>query len=91
MHHAVLIKHSFPPPPDSMACSVSSCDLVASPNSPSCIKVHKAAKPVTRRYKFVATWGTAAPDGFNTPTVLINKVFPAPTIYANAGDRIVVE
>lgn len=76
---------------DTFACSVSSCSLPASPNSASCAEVHKIAKPVTRRYKFVATWGKSAPDGFEVDTVLVNGKYPAPTIWSNAGDRIIVE
>lgn len=75
----------------SLACALSSCDLGASPGSTACAAVHAAAKPVTRRFKFVATWGTAAPDGYATPTVFVNGKWPAPTIFANAGDRIIVQ
>ena len=33
----------------------------------------------------------AAPDGFEVDAVLINGQYPGPTIYANAGDRIIVQ
>lgn len=75
----------------SFGCSISSCSLPASPNSASCAAVHATAKPVTRRFKFVATWGKAAPDGYEVDVVLVNGKYPAPTIWANAGDRIIVE
>ena len=54
-------------------------------------KVHARAQPVTRRFKFTATWGKAAPDGYEVDAVLVNGQYPAPTIYANAGDRIIVQ
>lgn len=75
----------------SFACSLSSCVLAASPNSKACGDAHRRIKPVTRKYKFVAEWGRAAPDGFEVKVVLINGAYPAPTIFANVGDRVVVE
>ena len=44
-------------------CATPSCTLVASPNSPQCAASHAASHPVVRKYKLVATWGMAAPDG----------------------------
>ena len=44
-------------------CATPSCTLEASPASPQCIAAHAAAQPVVRKYKLVATWGMAAPDG----------------------------
>ena len=73
------------------ACSISSCSLLASPNSDACKEVHGSANTVTRRYKLVATWGKAAPDGKEVDVVLINGQYPAPTIFSNAGDRLIVE
>lgn len=73
------------------ACSISSCSLPASPNSDACKQVHGNANTVTRRYKLVATWGKAAPDGKEVDVVLINGLYPAPTIFSNAGDRLIVE
>ena len=73
------------------ACSISSCSLAASPNSEACKEVHGNANTVTRRYKLVATWGRAAPDGKEVDVVLINGLYPAPTISSNAGDRLIVE
>lgn len=39
----------------------------------------------------VLSWGTAAPDGFKRPVILVNGKFPAPTLEADLGDRIVIE
>ena len=78
---------------DSVVCTLTSCDLAASPASPRCAAVHKAARAgaKTHRYKWIATWGKAAPDGYTVDAVFINGKYPAPTIYANAGDRVIVE
>jgi iron transport multicopper oxidase len=78
-------------PDTGFSCSLSSCELAASPNSAACQGVHSARQPAIRRYKLVATWGKVAPDGFETSAVLVNGQFPSPTIYANSGDRIIVE
>lgn len=75
----------------SHACAQASCVLPGSPNSKACADAHKRIKAVTRRYKIVAEWGKMAPDGFGMRVILLNGAYPGPTIFANVGDRIVVE
>ncbi|KAI0482049.1 Cupredoxin [Xylariaceae sp. FL0804] len=45
---------------------------------------------VTRQYHFTVARATIAPDGVDTPAILINNQFPGPTIEANWGDWIEV-
>ncbi|KAL6309474.1 multicopper oxidase [Sparassis latifolia] len=44
----------------------------------------------TRYYNWTVTQATGAPDGFSKPMLVVNGIFPGPTIEANEGDRIVV-
>lgn len=43
---------------------------------------------ITREYTLNITLGTAAPDGFARPVILINGRFPGPTLSANPFDPI---
>ncbi|EKM52883.1 uncharacterized protein PHACADRAFT_261553 [Phanerochaete carnosa HHB-10118-sp] len=47
--------------------------------------------PTTRTYDFVVTEMEGAPDGFTKPMLVVNGLFPGPTIEANQGDRLVVK
>lgn len=75
----------------SFACSLSSCVLTGSPNSKVCKDARQRVKPVVRRYVLNATWGRASPDGYDVRVILINGAYPGPTLFANVGDRVVVE
>ncbi|KAK1751102.1 multicopper oxidase-domain-containing protein [Echria macrotheca] len=44
--------------------------------------------PATRDYVFNITVGSAAPDGFLKPMILVNGQSPGPLIEANTGDRL---
>ncbi|GJE96139.1 multicopper oxidase [Phanerochaete sordida] len=46
--------------------------------------------PTTRHYNFVVSEMKGAPDGFTKTMLVVNGVFPGPTIEANQGDQIVV-
>ena len=45
---------------------------------------------IIRTYDFTVSRGMIAPDGYETPVLLVNGVFPGPTIEANWGDTIQV-
>ncbi|EKM52837.1 uncharacterized protein PHACADRAFT_149761 [Phanerochaete carnosa HHB-10118-sp] len=45
----------------------------------------------TRYYDFVVSEMKGAPDGFTKNMLVVNGVFPGPTIEANQGDRLVVK
>jgi hypothetical protein len=51
-------------------CSIPSCVRAASPHSPRCQAVWDRVKPVVRKYKLVATWGRANPDGVERDIIL---------------------
>ena len=72
-------------------CSIPSCVREASPHSPPCQAVWDRVKPVQRKYRLVATWGTANPDGNERPVILVNGKFPGPTITGAVGDRLIIE
>ncbi|EKM55004.1 uncharacterized protein PHACADRAFT_60261, partial [Phanerochaete carnosa HHB-10118-sp] len=44
----------------------------------------------TRSYDFVISQVQGAPDGVSKPMLVVNGMYPGPTIEANQGDRIVV-
>ncbi|KZT04954.1 multicopper oxidase [Laetiporus sulphureus 93-53] len=44
----------------------------------------------TRYYDFVVEEGTGAPDGVEKTMLVVNGLYPGPTIEANTGDRIIV-
>ncbi|SGY20472.1 BQ5605_C016g08067 [Microbotryum silenes-dioicae] len=44
----------------------------------------------TRTYQFVVEERMGSPDGFSKKMLVVNGMFPGPTIEANQGDRIVV-
>nr|AAS21670.1 multicopper oxidase 4B [Phanerodontia chrysosporium] len=46
--------------------------------------------PTTRHFNFVVSQMNGSPDGFSKPMLVVNGLFPGPTIEANQGDRIVV-
>ncbi|EKM52908.1 uncharacterized protein PHACADRAFT_100639 [Phanerochaete carnosa HHB-10118-sp] len=46
--------------------------------------------PTTRNFNFVVSEMDGAPDGFNKTMLVVNGLFPGPTIEANQGDQIVV-
>ena len=46
--------------------------------------------PQTRTYDFVVSQVHGAPDGVRKPMLVVNGMYPGPTIEANQGDRIVV-
>lgn len=46
--------------------------------------------PQTRAYDFVISQVQGAPDGVSKPMLVVNGIYPGPTIEANQGDRIVV-
>ncbi|EKM52861.1 uncharacterized protein PHACADRAFT_100787 [Phanerochaete carnosa HHB-10118-sp] len=46
--------------------------------------------PKTRHYNFVVSEMKGAPDGFTKNMLVVNGLFPGPTIEANQGDRLVV-
>ncbi|EKM52914.1 uncharacterized protein PHACADRAFT_261609 [Phanerochaete carnosa HHB-10118-sp] len=45
----------------------------------------------TRSYDFVVSQVQGAPDGVDKPMLVVNGMYPGPTIEANQGDRIVVK
>ena len=47
--------------------------------------------PTTRHYNFVVSQRQGAPDGFSKPMLVVNGMYPGPTIEANQHDRIVVK
>ncbi|GJE96110.1 multicopper oxidase [Phanerochaete sordida] len=47
--------------------------------------------PQTREYDFVVSQVEGAPDGVRKPMLVVNGVYPGPTIEANQHDRIVVK
>ncbi|POY75890.1 hypothetical protein BMF94_0973 [Rhodotorula taiwanensis] len=49
-----------------------------------------AEAPTTRYYDFVVQQRDGAPDGFNKSMLVVNGMYPGPTIEANVDDRIVV-
>nr|AAS21661.1 multicopper oxidase 2A-I8 splice variant [Phanerodontia chrysosporium] len=46
--------------------------------------------PQTRSYDFVISQVLGAPDGVSKPMLVVNGMYPGPTIEVNQGDRIVV-
>ena len=46
--------------------------------------------PRTRSYDFVVAQVQGAPDGVGKPMLVVNGMYPGPTIEANQGDRVVV-
>ena len=46
--------------------------------------------PQTRSYDFVVSQVQGAPDGVSKPMLVVNGMYPGPTIEANQGDRIIV-
>lgn len=46
--------------------------------------------PQTRSYDFVVSQVQGAPDGVSKTMLVVNGMYPGPTIEANQGDRIVV-
>ena len=77
--------------PSKYFCSIPACVRAASPLSPTCQQVWDRVKPLQRKYKLVATWGWANPDGVEREVILLNGKFQGPTIRGNVGDRIIVE
>lgn len=77
--------------PSEYFCSIPSCVRTASPHSSKCQQVWDRVKPVQRKYKLVATWGWANPDGVEREVILLNGKFQGPTFRGNVGDRIIVE
>ncbi|EKM52892.1 uncharacterized protein PHACADRAFT_261563 [Phanerochaete carnosa HHB-10118-sp] len=47
--------------------------------------------PTTRTYDFVVSEMEGAPDGVTKPMLVVNGVFPGPTIEANQGDRLIIK
>lgn len=72
-------------------CSIGSCNLAASPYSPTCAAAHKLLKPAVRKFKLVLEEGYVNPDGVQKKAILVNGQFPGPTLEVNLGDQVVVE
>ncbi|KAA1477561.1 multicopper oxidase 2A [Dentipellis sp. KUC8613] len=47
-------------------------------------------QPQTREYNFTVGQVQGAPDGFSRPMLVVNGMYPGPTIEANQGDRLVI-
>nr|AAS21667.1 multicopper oxidase 3B-I10 splice variant [Phanerodontia chrysosporium] len=47
--------------------------------------------PQTRSHAFVVSEVEGAPDGVRKPMLVVNGMYPGPTIEANQGDRVVVK
>ncbi|BGP59358.1 hypothetical protein NBRC10512_005153 [Rhodotorula toruloides] len=46
--------------------------------------------PTTRHYDFLLEERTGSPDGFDKPMLVVNGMYPGPTIEVNNDDRVVV-
>lgn len=84
----------------------SSLVVKAPPSSSFFLNGLKGQRPTTRRYNFVISELTGAPDGFSKPMLVVNGThraslhdtmadrfagqWPGPTIEANQGDRLVI-
>ncbi|KAJ3484465.1 hypothetical protein NLI96_g5633 [Meripilus lineatus] len=64
--------------------------LQSSPPSNFVLNGLKGQPPQTRVYAFNVSNALGAPDGVVRPMLVVNGMFPGPTIEANQGDRIII-
>ncbi|TFY75256.1 hypothetical protein EWM64_g8757 [Hericium alpestre] len=78
---------------DSSAATSTSSDLPqlqTSPRSNFVLNGLAGQPPQTREYNFTVEQASGAPDGFTRRMLVVNGMYPGPTIEANQGDRLVV-
>lgn len=64
--------------------------LTTSPQTNFVLDGLQGQPPQTRTYFFTIAEATGAPDGVSKPMLVVNGMYPGPTIEANQGDTVVV-
>ncbi|KAI0261865.1 multicopper oxidase 2A [Gloeopeniophorella convolvens] len=64
--------------------------LTAQPGSNFAVGSIIGQSPQDRKYNFTVALANGAPDGVNKTMLVVNGIFPGPTIEANQGDRLIV-
>ncbi|CAL1697520.1 unnamed protein product [Somion occarium] len=70
--------------------SNSTPSLIDSPQSNFVLNGLQGQAPQTRTFFFTLTEQVGAPDGVSKRMLVVNDMFPGPTIEANQGDRLIV-
>ncbi|KAH8093091.1 multicopper oxidase 2A [Cristinia sonorae] len=84
------LKHHHSGSPATISSTNSTPSLGTSPLSNFVLAGLQGQAPQTRTYYFTIAEATGAPDGVSKPMLVVNGMFPGPTIEANQHDRIVV-
>ncbi|TCD62838.1 hypothetical protein EIP91_006351 [Steccherinum ochraceum] len=84
------LKHHTTSSPASSSSSNPPPPLVESPQTNFVLNGLQGQPPQTRSFFFTVAEATGAPDGASKPMLVVNGMYPGPTIEANQGDRVIV-